>query len=118
MSGCVLLCGSRSLSVDWRWVAPAVSAACPGGWLLLSGGARGVDSLAPIVAASLGWEFVAFRPDYGVFGRRAPLVRNCEMASLASVVVAVWDGRSPGTAHAVYFARSLGRPVVVLRPPG
>ena len=110
LSGSVLVCGSRSLSVPAPFVASHVSALCPSGWLLLSGGARGVDSVAPAAAALLGWEFAAIRPEYALFGRSAPLARDDELVSLASFVVAFWDGRSRGTGYTLARARALGRP--------
>lgn len=117
--GSVLVCGSRSLSVRPDWLAVQVAQVAPAGsWLLLSGGARGVDSVAPRAASLLGWEFAAIRPNYALHGkRRAPLVRNDELVALSSVVLAVWDGRSGGTAYTVRRAHQLGVPVFVVAPP-
>lgn len=115
--GSVLVCGSRGLQVPALVVASSLVAMAPDGWLVLSGGARGVDSVAREAAWLLGWEFVEFLPQYGLLGRRAPLVRNAEMVQLASAVVAYWDGRSRGTAHTVGLARQAGVPVLVRRWP-
>lgn len=112
--GSVLVAGSRSLSVSPSVLAAAVASVAPVGWLVLSGGAMGMDRVAPAAALLLGRESVVFRPDYVRYGRRAPLVRNEEMVQLASAVVVVWDGRSRGTGHVVGRARALGLPLVVL----
>ena len=117
MQSVVLVCGSRGLSPSPAWLASVVQQFCPGGWLLLHGGARGVDSSVPSAATLLGWECAAIRPNYQLFGRRAPLCRNDELLALSSHVVAVWDGRSRGTGYVIRQARRLGRPVLVVRPP-
>jgi hypothetical protein len=37
------------------------------------------------------------------------------MAKTGDLLVAFWDGQSPGTAHMVYCMEKLGKPVVVIR---
>lgn len=115
LSGALLLCGSRGLLVSPRDLVPVARALCPGGWLVLSGGARGVDSAAPALASMLGWHHAPIRPEYGIFGRSAPLARDDELVALCSCVLAVWDGRSRGTAYTLARAAALGRPIYVLR---
>lgn len=110
-AGFVMVCGSRSLSVSPSFIAYQVHQVCPSGWLLLHGGARGVDSSVPFAASLLGWDHVAFLPNYQLLGRRAPLVRNLEMLALCSHVIALWDGRSSGTSHVIAHAIQLGRPL-------
>lgn len=112
----VLVCGSRSVSFVRpdevaSWVRSSFGRPCS----LVSGGARGVDSLAPAAARLLGCASVVVRPDYAAFGRRAPLVRDRVMVEQADAVLAVWDGVSRGTAYTVACARRAGLPVVVVR---
>ncbi len=47
-------------------------------------------------------------------GRSAGLVRSRAMLATATSVVAFYDGFSPGTAHEIAFARSLGLPVFLI----
>ena len=75
---------------------------------VVSGGARGADSLAARFARERGLPLHVFLPDYARFGRRAPLVRNESIIAAAELVVAFWDGRSAGTAHALRLARQRG----------
>jgi hypothetical protein len=75
---------------------------------IVSGGAAGADSLAARYAREHGLPLQVFLPDYGRYGRRAPLVRNQYIISCAQQVVAFWDSRSSGTAHAIGLARQLG----------
>lgn len=81
---------------------------------IISGGARGVDTLARQYALSHGIPLVEFLQDYGRFGRAAPIRRNDLIIARADVVLALWDGRSPGTRYVIDACRRLGKPVIVL----
>jgi hypothetical protein len=37
------------------------------------------------------------------------------MAQAGDVLVAFWDGQSPGTAHMIQCMHALGKPVIVVR---
>lgn len=50
-------------------------------------------------------------PDYRLHGRRAPLVRNSEIAGRCDKMIAFWDGESRGTLHAMNQAKRMGKPV-------
>jgi hypothetical protein len=50
-------------------------------------------------------------PDYARFGKSAPLERNKEIAAQCDRMVAVWDGQSRGTKHAIDQARKAGKAV-------
>lgn len=81
---------------------------------IITGGARGADTLARQYALSHGIPLVEFLPDYGRFGRAAPIRRNDLIIARADVVLALWDGRSPGTRYVIDTCRRLGKPVIVL----
>ena len=80
---------------------------------LVSGGARGVDTSAREYAEAHGLKITEFLPEYEVYGRRAPLRRNCEIIDYADLVLAFWDGESRGTAFVIKRCRELGKPVRV-----
>ena len=82
---------------------------------VVSGGARGVDSIAAAAAREAGLAVREFPADWARLGRGAGLVRNRAIVEAAQVVVAFWDGRSRGTAHTIGLARAAGRQVVVYR---
>ncbi|AJF96900.1 GTP-binding domain [Pandoravirus inopinatum] len=95
---------------------------------IVSGGARGADSLAAEYARHRGIALVEFKPDYDACRtpqerRRAPLLRNADIIAGADMVVAFWDGRSRGTADSIARARRAGLPRRVydyaghVRPP-
>lgn len=82
---------------------------------IVSGGARGADSLAADYARARGIALVEFKPDYALCRtlqerRRAPLLRNADIVAAADMVVAFWDGHSRGTADSIARARRAGLP--------
>lgn len=82
---------------------------------IISGGARGVDSLAERFARSQGIPVTVFLPDYPQYGRKAPLVRDRLIAEACDVLYAFWDGVSTGTAYTVKYARDIGKTVRLFR---
>jgi predicted Rossmann fold nucleotide-binding protein DprA/Smf involved in DNA uptake len=92
--------------------------------LVISGGARGADSLAVEWATDYGIPFLVFPalwrdPFTGVQNRGAGFKRNRQIVEQADVVVAFWDGKSPGTAHTIEMAEQLNKPVRIVKfaPP-
>ena len=71
---------------------------------VLSGCARGVDRLGEIWAQHANVPVRRFPADWNAYGRRAGYIRNAEMASNADALIAIWDGRSPGTSHMIHVA--------------
>ena len=96
----LLIAGSRSI-VDFD-IAPHIP---DGVDLIISGGAKGIDTLAEQYADMCGIEKLIIRPQYELFGRAAPIKRNEEMVNICDAVLAVWDGKSKGTRHTLNYAR-------------
>jgi hypothetical protein len=80
---------------------------------IVCGMARGVDYLGKL------WGFrnnvpVNEMPAYwGTYGRSAGVRRNKKMAEYAEALIAIWDGRSPGTGNMIEEARAKGLRVFV-----
>ena len=68
---------------------------------IISGGARGVDSLAERLAMENGIPISIYEPDYEANGKQAPLMRNIEIIKNADLVLAFWDFTSRGTAYTI-----------------
>lgn len=81
---------------------------------IVSGGALGIDRLAAAYAKEQGIPLTEFLPDYGRYGRGAPLRRNAEIAAYADGALAFWDGSSRGTAHTLALFRAAGKSVRVI----
>lgn len=62
-----------------------------------------------------GIPYVRFVPGWGLHGRRyAAFVRNHDMAFYGDGLLAIWDGKSPGTRHMIQAMEELGKPVKVV----
>ena len=57
-----------------------------------------------------------FLPDWKGLGNSAGARRNLEMLQVADGVVAIWDGTSPGTKHALEEARRQGKLLRLVLP--
>lgn len=87
---------------------------------IISGGARGADTLGERFANEMGLEISRFIPDWDGLGKRAGYVRNAEMAKFAveddndGMLIAFWDGQSRGTKHMIDLANKYGLEVHVV----
>ena len=103
----LLIIGSRSI-IDYD-----LSAHIPEGVeLIISGGAKGIDTLAEQYADAHGIEKLIIRPQYDRFGRAAPIKRNEQMVDACDVVLAIWDGESRGTRYTLDYARKKGKEII------
>ncbi len=83
--------------------------------LIISGGAKGVDSLAEQYADCHGISKLILRPQYERYGRGAPLKRNEIMTDLCDEALVIWDGCSKGTKHTIDSVQKKGKPVRVIQ---
>lgn len=79
---------------------------------LVSGHARGADTLAERYAAERNIPIRVFPAEWSRYGKAAGPIRNLAMLDYASektpVVTAFWDGRSRGTGNMLKQARAAG----------
>ena len=112
----VIIAGSRSIvrpepvieavRLSGFAITEVVSGACP----------HGVDAQGEWLAHQIGLPVTRFPADWKSHGKRAGPLRNAEMARYAQALVAVWDGRSRGTADMIRQAHALGLSVFVYAP--
>ena len=81
--------------------------------VILSGHARGADSLGEVYARTKGYRLVVYPAKWELYGRSAGALRNKEMCDVCDAVIAFWDGRSPGTKHMIKIAKENGKKVLV-----
>lgn len=73
---------------------------------IISGGAKGVDSIAYNYAIKRGLLTTIFKPDWRKYGKRAGYVRNQDIIDNSDYVLAFWDGSSHGTKHSIDLAKN------------
>lgn len=83
---------------------------------IVSGGARGVDTLAAEYAQQNNIPITVFNPDYEKFGRAAPIVRNRQIVDYADEVIAFWDGCSKGTLFVIQYCNKIRKPCKIIKP--
>ena len=71
--------------------------------------APGVDTLAVRWANYHGYPLKEFPADWNKYGKAAGYRRNVEMAEYADLLIAFWDGKSPGTKHMIDIMKSKGK---------
>ena len=81
---------------------------------VVSGGARGADTLAEKFAEENSFEMVVFKPDYEKFGRAATLQRNTQIIENADTVFAFWNGLSRGTYDSIKKAEKLCKKLIII----
>lgn len=72
---------------------------------IVSGTARGADSMGERYANERGYKISRFPADWNKYGKSAGYVRNKEMADYADGLIAFWDGQSKGTLHMINLAK-------------
>lgn len=81
---------------------------------IVSGKARGADSVGEELAKGYKLKLVEFPADWEKHGRGAGFVRNKQMAEYATHLLAFWDGKSKGTENMILTAHKMGLIVKVV----
>jgi hypothetical protein len=108
----VIIAGSRGIT-DFATVCDAVPRSGFPITRVVSGMAQGVDTLAIRYGTENGLPCDRFPAEWSKWGRSAGYRRNVQMAQNADGLIAVWDGKSPGTKHMIDVAKARGLRVFV-----
>lgn len=81
---------------------------------IVSGGAYGADLLGEEYAKHRGYKIRRFIPDWKNLGKKAEILRNCEMGDYADALICFWDGESRGSKQMIEYAKSKGLKVRVI----
>jgi hypothetical protein len=76
--------------------------------VVVSGGARGVDTVAELAAEQAGLARDTIPADWDLHGKSAGFKRNVQLVNSVDGLVAFWDGHSRGTKHAISLAYQRG----------
>jgi len=97
-------------------VAKAIAASGYDVTELVSGTARGVDTLGERWAREQGVPVTRMPADWEEHGKAAGPKRNAQMAAYGDALVAVWDGESRGTQSMLREAYTQGLEMYLVRP--
>lgn len=87
---------------------------------IISGTARGADTLGEQFAEEFNLEIKRFPADWDTLGKRAGYIRNEEMAKYAimngnrGILIAFWDGKSKGTNNMINLAKKYALEVQIV----
>lgn len=87
----------------------------PRNWIVVSGGARGVDTWAAETAKHHRRKTEVKHAEWGKYGKSAGFIRNNEIVRSADLVIAFWSGNSKGTKHTIQLAKYLNKPCFIVR---
>ena len=90
--------------------------------VIVSGGAKGVDTFSQLYAEHNGLDFIQILPYHLLdptvnFNSKYFFVRTKQMISNADKVLAIWDTKSKGTEYGIKLAQKLDIPVMVVKVP-
>jgi len=81
---------------------------------IVSGGAKGADSLAIYYAILRELPFKIYPPNWDLHGRSAGYKRNVEIVDNSDEIVAFWDGKSKGTKSTIDIANKQCKKVTII----
>ncbi len=82
---------------------------------IVSGGAKGADSLAARFAKENGIELIEYLPDWDKYGKAAGAIRNELIVKECDFLLAFWTGikEHSGTYNDLYIAKRLKKPTLI-----
>lgn len=85
---------------------------------IISGGAEGIDAIAEKYADKKKISKIILQPEYKKYGRKAPIIRNRQMANACDEGLIIWDGKSSGTYNSMMELANAAKSyrVVVIKP--
>ncbi len=81
---------------------------------VVSGGAKGADSLGARFAREQGIKLTEYLPDWEKYGKRAAFLRNEDIIKNSNFVLAFWDSVSKGTANSLSISKRLKKPTIII----
>ena len=82
--------------------------------MVVSGAARGADSLGEKWAINNDIETLIFPADWDKYGKRAGYIRNEDIIKNCDFCIALWDGISKGTMHSVSLCKKYNKPYKII----
>ncbi len=80
---------------------------------IVTGGAKGADSLAEKYAYHNKLALEIYKPDWEQYGKSAGFIRNSTIWDNSDMGIAFWDGMSKGTAHSFNIAKKQNKKLYI-----
>jgi hypothetical protein len=101
----VIIAGSRGYKGSVKGVQKIINDSGFDVSVVLCGGARGADSTGLAWATTNNIPVEYYPANWDKFGRSAGVLRNKIMVESADALIAIWDGKSPGTKNCIAQAK-------------
>ena len=82
--------------------------------IIISGTARGADSLGERYAEIKGLSVKQFPAKWEEYGKKAGFIRNEEMAIYSTGAIIFWDGKSRGTKSMIELMKKYNKPFKII----
>lgn len=82
--------------------------------VIISGGAKGVDSLAEQYAKENNIPIIIYYPDWNKHGKSAGFIRNKRIVENSDSIIAFWDNKSLGTKNTIDLAMKCSKKVIIV----
>ncbi len=111
--------GSRNFT-DYEYLKSSLDSLNP--TEIISGGAKGADSLAKKYAGEKGLPIIELLPKFKTdkatpYHPKWYIERNKQIAQDCDHLAAFWDGASRGTKHTIDFAEKASKPITIFPGP-
>lgn len=83
--------------------------------LIVSGGAKGADTLGERWAKEKNKEVLIFYPEWDKYGKSAGFRRNKDIIENSDIVFAFWDGISKGTKSSIDLSNKLNKELKIIK---
>lgn len=97
-----------------NWVSIYITNSWGSNVKIISGGAKGADTLGECFADDLNFEKEIYLADWNKEGKAAGFMRNQQIVDACDIVVAFWDGKSRGTKDTIDKARIARKPTFIV----
>ena len=81
---------------------------------IVSGGTKGVDTIACLYANENNIPIVEFLPNYALYGKAAPIKRNAQILDNSDLAIIIWDGKSRGTLSNINYCKLKNIPYLLI----
>ena len=110
----IAIIGSRNFT-NYKLLQEILEQYQPKITLVVSGAAKGADSLGEKWALENNIQTLIFPADWNQYGKIAGFIRNEDIIKNCDCCVAFWDGESKGTKHSLSLCKKYNKPVKIVQ---